>query len=92
MGFAERGCYRLTAIFQWISDALSTVVDFIVTASRFLANTIAGLFGFIRNLPKFITYLTASIGYLPSFLSFFAVATVTIAIIYVIIGRGGGKD
>ena len=38
-------------------------------------------------LPKFITYVTSSIGYLPSLLAVFATATVAIAIVYLVIGR-----
>lgn len=76
-------------ILQYIGDFLSSIVGTIQSLFSFLLNTIQGLLTFIMNLPKFITYITSAIGFLPSFLAFFATITISIAVIYVILGRGG---
>lgn len=76
-------------LLNWISDFLQTVVDTIVSIFSFFLNLIMGLLNFLKLLPTYISYVTLSVGFLPSFLTVFASATIAIAVIYVILGRGG---
>lgn len=75
------------AIFRYIADFLGSIWDAIQAIFGFVLQVIKGLLSVFLMLPKFITYVTSSIGYLPSLLAVFASATVAIAIIYFIIGR-----
>ncbi len=81
----------MSGAFQFLSNALQSLVDFVTSIFSLVINTIQGLLSFFLNIPKFLNYLSASIGFLPSFVSVFATVTVAIAVIYVILGRGG-KD
>lgn len=77
----------IKVILNWLSELLFSIVDIVKNVFSFLLNVIQGLFNFIKMLPKFISYLTDTVGFLPSFLAVFATATVSIAIIYLILGR-----
>lgn len=77
----------MTAIFKYIADFLGSIWNAIESIFGFVINTVKGLVSVFLMLPKFITYVTSSIGYLPSMLAVFATATVAIAIVYLVIGR-----
>lgn len=77
----------MTAIFRYISDFLSSIWGALQSLFSFVLSTIKGLLSVFTMLPKFITYVTSSIGFLPSLLAVFATATVAIAIVYLVIGR-----
>lgn len=77
----------MTAIFRYIADFLSSIWGALQSLFSFVLSTIKGLLAVFMMLPKFITYVTSSIGFLPSLLAVFATATVAIAIVYLVIGR-----
>lgn len=77
----------MSAIFQYIAEFLGSIWSAIQSLFSFVISTIKGLLSLFTMLPKFITYVTSSIGYMPSMLAVFATATVAIAIVYLIIGR-----
>ena len=77
----------MTTIFTYISDFLSSIWGALQSLFSFVLSTIKGLFAVFSMLPKFITYVTSSIGFLPSLIAVFATATVAIAIVYLVIGR-----
>lgn len=66
--------------FQWIADLFQTLFDFVV-------NFISSILGFFKILPTVITFVTASIGYLPSTVIIFATTAVTVAIVLLVLGR-----
>lgn len=69
--------------FNWIMDLLQTIADFIV-------NTIMGLGNIIKSIPMVISMLTQSIGYLPTTIAAFATITITISVVYLLVGRQTG--
>lgn len=69
--------------FNWIMDLLQTIADFIV-------NTILGLDNIIKSIPMVISMITESIGYLPSTIAAFATITITISVVYLLVGRQTG--
>lgn len=73
----------LSNFFSWIIDTVSTLFDF-------LMSIISGLFNIIKSIPLVVTMLTGSIGYLPSTLAAFATITITISVVYLIVGRQTG--
>lgn len=77
----------MTKIFQYVVDFLGSIWNAIQAIFSFLMSVIRGLISLFAMLPKFITYVTSSIGYMPSMLAVFATATVAIAIVYLVIGR-----
>ncbi len=77
----------MTAIFQYIADFLGSIWNALQSLFSFVISTVKGLVSVFLMLPKFITYVTSSIGYLPSLIAVFATATVAIAIVYLVIGR-----
>ncbi|MCM1363594.1 MAG: hypothetical protein NC122_00630 [Faecalibacterium sp.] len=77
----------MTAILKYITDFLGSIWDAIQAIFSFLMSVIRGLISLFGMLPKFITYVTSSIGYMPSMLAVFATATLAIAIVYLVIGR-----
>lgn len=77
----------MATFFRYITDFLISIWDAIQAVFSFLMSLIRGLISLFVMLPKFITYVTSSIGYMPSMLAVFATATVAIAIVYLVIGR-----
>lgn len=77
----------MTAIFRYIADFLGSIWGAIQSVFSFVVSTVKGLVSVFLMLPKFISYVTNAIGFLPSILATFAVATVAVAIIYLVIGR-----
>ena len=77
----------MTAIFKYIADFLGSIWGALQSLFSFVISTVKGLLSVFLMLPKFITYVTSAIGFLPSLLATFAVATVAIAIVYLVIGR-----
>ena len=71
--------------FNWIVSTVSALVGFVL-------QIIDGLFRLIGLIPVAVNVLTQSVGYLPSILAVFAGATITISVIFIIVGRQGGGD
>lgn len=66
--------------FQWIADLFQTIIHFVV-------NLFESLINFFKLIPTIMTFVSASIGYLPSVVMAFAVATVAIAVLLLVLGR-----
>lgn len=73
----------ISNFFNWFVDLFQTIADFIV-------NTILGLGNIIKSIPMVISMLTQSIGYLPSTIAAFATITITISVVYLLVGRETG--
>ena len=72
--------------FTWIVDTITSLVEFLWTLVK-------GIIQLISLLPTAVNLLTNSIGILPSILVGFATATITISVIFVMVGRStGGKN
>jgi len=65
---------------EMVSSILQTVVALVM-------NFINGLFTLLLLIPQAVVFVTTSIGYLPPVLVVFAVAGVSICVVFHIIGR-----
>lgn len=79
-------------MFQSIVNFIQSVWDILQAIVSFVVSTIQGLITMITSLPQILATATSAIGYLPSILSAFATLTITISIIYLIIGRNTGDS
>lgn len=71
--------------FLWIYNLIVDIIGFITSL-------VTGLINVLKSIPQILTFITSSIGFLPSVLSVFATLTITISIIYLIVGRQSGGD
>lgn len=77
---------RIVDFFAWIVDTVKSLVEFVW-------RIILGTLDLLAMLPDLVATLTDSITWLPTFLASFAVATITVCSIFIIINReGGGKN
>ena len=76
--------------FEDISNFFGAFLDFLGVVVDFVIMLINGLLQFIQMIPSALTMLTRSIGFVPTFLVGFAVASISISIILMIVGREGG--
>ena len=77
-------------MFDHIANFFSWIIDTVSTVFEFFGSVVTGLFNIIKSIPSVITMLTGSIGYLPSTIAAFATITLTISIVYLIVGRDTG--
>ena len=71
--------------FLWIYNLIVDIIGFITSL-------VTGLINVLKSIPQILTFTTSAIGFLPSVLSVFATLTITISIIYLIVGRHTGGD
>lgn len=69
--------------FEWIVDLFRTLADFVV-------NIIMGLANIVTSIPMVVDMLSKSITYLPATVAAFASLTITISIVYLLVGRNTG--
>lgn len=75
---------------RWIQNALQSLLEGIQTIFEFVISLVTGLIEVVKFLPRVFSTLFSSIGQMPSFLTAFAVLTVTILILYIVVGRDNG--
>lgn len=73
---------------SWIINFLKSLGEIITTLIDLVITLVGSLFDFIANLPTFLSLITASFGAIPSFILPFAAISLTISIIFIILGRG----
>ena len=73
----------LVNFFEWFTGGVESLFSFI-------SSVVTGLFNIIKSLPVVLELLTSSIGFLPSTLVAFATITITISIVYLLVGRETG--
>lgn len=69
--------------FQWIVDTISGLISFVWTI-------VEGLIQLIALIPSAVSALTQAMGILPSMLVGFATATITVCVIFILVGRESG--
>ena len=77
-------------MFEAFSNFVNYFKDIISAIFAFVQSLITGLIQVFKAIPSAIQMLTQSIGYLPSTLAVFATLTITISVIYLVIGRDTG--
>lgn len=73
-------------------DYLGMIGDFIVGIGNFLVQFVEGIVRLLTLVPVSVGFLTSAIGVLPSIFITFATATVTVCVIFIILGREHGGD
>lgn len=77
---------------NWIVDFFKSLWDTVAGLFDFLITAVMGLLSIVKQLPDIITSITGFTVGLPNVLATFVVATITVSVIFLIIGRGqGGK-
>lgn len=72
---------------QWIVNALEAFFDIFRSLVAFIVSLVQSVFDMIKLLPTVVSLFVSSIGFLPSMLSLFATLSITVSIIYLIVGR-----
>ena len=75
---------------SYIIDFLKELGEFFHTALDMAVNFIQQLLTFIKLIPVGVKMLVTSVGYLPSILIVFATLSITVSVIYLVLGRGQG--
>ena len=73
-----------------ILDFLQGLIDIIMSLVNLAISLVEGIIQLLGLIPLAVQMLTMSIGILPSILVGFATATITICVIFVIVGRNAG--
>lgn len=68
-------------------DLLTSFINTVSALVNFIISSISSLIQLITLLPTYISYLTVSIGFLPSILIPFAIATISVYVVFLIIDR-----
>lgn len=77
---------------QTIGNFFNSIWSIIQSIVSFVVSLVQGLITMITSLPQILATATQAIGYLPAILTAFATLTITISIIYLIIGRNTGDS
>ena len=75
---------------SYIINFLQELGQLFETALDMAVNFIQQLVTFIKLIPVGVTMLVTSVGYLPSILIVFATLSITVSVIYLVLGRGQG--
>lgn len=68
-------------------EMVDSIITFLQTVVSLIQNFISGLLTLMLLIPQALVFITTSIGYLPPVLVVFAVAGVSICVVFHIIGR-----
>ena len=68
-------------------NILRSFLDIVINLVNFVINTVTSLINFIVNIPNYVNVLTAAIGYMPSLLIPFAIASVSLYVVLFLIDR-----
>lgn len=66
---------------------LKSIGDFIFSIGALILNLLSGLMQMIIMIPSALTMLTSSVAYMPTILVAFAMALITVSIVYLVVGR-----
>ena len=70
-------------------DFFSSVIQFFSTILNLIVSLLQALWTFITTIALTLEFVIKAIGYLPSFVLTFALAIVSVSIVYVLINHGG---
>lgn len=66
---------------------LESIVNTLSALGAFIVHSIESLFNLLENIPSYVSFLTVSIGYLPTAIMPFAIASISVYVVYLILGR-----
>lgn len=79
-------------VFQWLVDFFSNLVQMWGSVWHFIITAIKGLISIFMNLPNLISIVTNMLQGLPTVLVTFITLTITISVVFLLVGRGEGGD
>lgn len=68
-------------------DLLSSIVETIGSLISFVINSISSFVSLLTHIPTYVTWLSGVFGYLPSILLPFLVASLSLFVVYLVLGR-----
>lgn len=77
---------------QWIVDFFVSIYETLSGVISFVVSAVVGLLDIIKMIPSLLTTVTEVVNGLPNVLSAFILSTITITVIFLLIGRGEGGD
>lgn len=83
---------KIIAVVKTIASGFNDLINFIQTIFRILTNLLEQIVYLFKYIAQALTISVSFIATLPSWLAVFASVTVTVSILYVILGRKGGAD
>lgn len=75
---------------QWIIDFFTSLIDMLKGVLNLLVTAFNGLISIVKMLPSLITDMSTAVGLLPTVLATFFSISLTVTIIFLILGRGKG--
>lgn len=69
-------------------DLLRSIVDTISALIGFVINIVTSLINLLLHIPTYVDFLITSIGFLPSIILPFAVASISIYVVFLLLNRG----
>lgn len=66
---------------------LQSIVDTIVSLIGFVIHTVESLINLIAHIPSYVSFLTVSIGYLPTMIMPFCIASISIYVVFLLLNR-----
>ncbi len=79
-------------MFETLKNFFQWLYEFIGDLFGFVYSLIKGLLNVLYSIPQILSFTASSIGFLPSVLTVFATLTITVSVIYLIVGRNTGGD
>lgn len=77
----------MVEFFEWCQSFVQSIADTISSLFQLLKSLLDAVFDLIEMLPSVVTMVTSSIGFLPDMVMLFAGLSITVSIIYLIVGR-----
>lgn len=68
-------------------NALRSILDIITSIIAFVYNAFASLLSLIQQIPQYVSMITVSVGYLPTVLIPFAIASVSLSVLLFMVNR-----
>lgn len=70
-----------------MTDAINAVLSFFQAILAFGKNFLEGTYAVLTIIPRAVTFLIGTIGYVPSAIAIFAIFGISISIVLLILGR-----
>ena len=83
---------KIISAVKAIASGFNDLINFIQTIFNIIVNLLQQIVYFFKYITQALTISTSFITTLPSWLGVFATITVTVSVLYIILGRKGGAD
>lgn len=66
---------------------LQSIVDTVTSLVGFVIHSVESLINLIAHIPSYVSFLTVSIGYLPTIVMPFCIASISIYVVFLLVNR-----